>query len=259
MDEMFFYDANAGIGRTPMDGGEPDAKGLLADMDYYGIEKALVRHNNIDMLGALQTNREITGILETDDPERRLTGVWCILPEQCGEMPPPDELFRRMKANRIGALILSPRCHFYIPCRLTVGGIMDAARERRVPVFLDKMNSEVPGMEGWEMIYRFMAEFPENICILCDFPGKWGHDRQVRPLLENYGGFYYATSGYWNVHGIRDYARKYGAERFLYGSGFPYFGHGSQMTQIRHSGLSAAEAALIAGGNLKRLMEEEDL
>lgn len=259
MDDLFFYDVNCGVGRTPMDGSEPDMTALLAEMDYYGIEKGLVRHNNIDMLGALQSNIEIASMLKKYDPAERLSGVWCILPEQCDEIPPADEFFLQMKDNRIKALILSPNKHFFIPNRMTIGKIMDAAKERHIPVFLDKMNYDMPGLDGWEMIYRFMAEFPENICILCDFPGKWGHDRQVRPLLETYSGFYYATTGYWNVRGIRDYAEKYGAERFLYGSGFPYFNHGSQMTQIKFSGLSAGDNAKIAGGNLQRLLERVEL
>ena len=256
MDELIFRDVNCAVGLSPLDGTEPGVKELLAEMDYYGVAEALVKHNNFDFLGALQCNIELAEMLEEFDPDKRLSCVWGILPEQCGELPEPDEFFRQMAAARSKALMLSPDAHRYIACRRTIGKLMDAAAERNIPVFLDKLNYNAQGMAGWQKIYDFMEIFPENIFILCDFPGKWGNDRLVRPLLEGFPKFYFCTSGYWNVRGLGEYAQKYGADRLLYGSGFPFYNHGSQMPQIKFSGLSDAENAMIAGGNMKKLMDE---
>ena len=248
MDDIFFFDADCQIGSGPNDGVGPTVSEFLDEMDEYGIDRALVRHINAPMVGALESNRDLAELLK-DDEQGRLTGVWSILPSQCRELPEPDEFFRQMKENRIGALILYPYDHRYVPCRLTLGKIMDAARERRIPVLVNAFSGQ------WRDLYAFAAEFPQNILILCDTYGKWGHDRWVRPLLETYPGFHYGMTGYWVPEGIRDLADTYGAERFLYSSGYPRYIQGSGMLQLKYSGLEKDKIAQIAGENLAGLLK----
>ena len=49
------------------------------------------------------------------------------LPDQCPELPQGDEFFSAMKRHGIRALTLLPDDHMFIACRLSIGGIMDAA------------------------------------------------------------------------------------------------------------------------------------
>ena len=109
------------------------------------------------------------------------------------------------------------------------------------------------------MLYNFMKEFPRLTCIYVENCGKWGSDRNIRPLLENYAGFHFETAGYWVPGGIADLAEEYGAERIIYGSNFPKFNHGNGMLQLKHSGLSADKVALIAGKNLENLLKGAQL
>ena len=252
MDDLFFFDADCKIGSGPNTGIGPSVRELLDEMDEYGIDRALVRHINAPMVGALESNRELAEMLNADE-SGRLTGVWSILPSQCRELPEPDEFFRQMKENRIGALTLYPYDHRYVPCRLTLGKIMDAARERKVPVLVNAFSGK------WPDLYAFVAEFPKNILVLCDNVGKWGYDRQVRPMLEMYPDFYYGMTGYWVPEGIRDLADTYGAERFLYSSGFPRYVQGSGMLQLKYSGLEAERIERIAGKNLEDLLKGAQL
>lgn len=250
MKECMFFDANCRIGNS-MNAPGPDAKELLSDMNTYGVDKALVRHAAIPT-GALSSNRFLAEMLRTDD-SGRLVGVWCILPDQCGEIPPPARFFTEMKENRIGALTLSPFEHRYVPCRWTLGKIMDAAAERRVPVLLDAFAGK------WPELYSFLKEFPENVFLYFDAWGKWGTDRQIRPLLENFPRFYFGTTGYWIPEGLRDLAEIYGAERILYASGFPTFNQGNQMLQLKQSGLDKAAIEKIAGLNLEKRLKGAQL
>lgn len=252
MKDLMFFDASCRIGNF-FNGGfcAGSAAELLKEMDYYGVDKALVRHINLDK-GALCTNKSLADMLR-DDAEERLTGVWCLLPSQCKEIPEPDEFFRLMKKNRIGALTLSPFEHRYVPCRMTIGKIMDAAAERRIPVLLNAFAAK------WQELYQFMETFPRNVFLFQEGWGKWGSDRNIRPLLENYPDFYFETSGYWVPEGIRDLAETYGAERILYGSGFPRYNQGSGMLQLKHSGLKQEDVELIAGKNLERILKGAEL
>ena len=96
MRELFFHDAMCAAG-MPFHGGNVAAtpEALLAEMDYYGIDRALVRHVNLDAAGAVLSNRVLADFLRNDSSDR-LHGVWCILPEQCDELPEPDEFFRSL-------------------------------------------------------------------------------------------------------------------------------------------------------------------
>ena len=158
-----------------------------------------------------------------------------------------------MKAARIGALTLSPFEHRYVPCRMTIGKIMDAAAERRIPVLLNAFS------DRWSELYAFMEKFPRNVFIYQEKTGKWGSDRNIRPLLEQYGNFYFEITGYWIPEGIRDLADRYGAHRILYGSGFPTYSQGAPMLQLKHAGLSPADFELIAGKNLERILKGAEL
>lgn len=252
MNDIFFFDSNCAIG-LPMNGGmcAADGAALLAELDYAGVEKALVRYINTD-IAIPYSNAFLAGLLEKET-QNRLTGVWTILPSQCHELPEPDAFFNSFKANKIGAVTLYPVEHRYVPCRLTLGKILDAAAERKVPVLLN-------GFSGrWNDLYAFMKEFPKLTCIYVERVGKWGSDRNIRPLLENYEGFHFETAGYWVPGGIADLADEYGAHRILYGSNFPQYNHGNGMLQLKYSGLSPEKVALIAGRNLENLLKGAQL
>ena len=252
MKDGMFFDSNCRLGTGSA--GEaclPDVNTLFAEMDYYGVDRALIRHTNI-IKGALTSNEKIADFLR-NDPQQRLCGTWCILPSQCDEIPAPHLFFAQMKAARVGANTLSPFEHRYVPCRLTLGKILDAAAERKVPVMLDAFAGK------WAELYAFLKEFPRLTCVYLESGGKWGSDRNIRPLLENYAGFHVDTAGYWVPEGIRDLAEKYGAGRILYGSGLPRYNHGNGMLQLRHSGLSDKDFALISGKNLESLLKGAEL
>lgn len=250
MDDMIFFDANCRIGNA-CDAPGASAAELIREMDRYGVDRALVRHSGIAD-GALCSNRYLTEMLRADT-SGRLTGVWCILPDACDEQPEPEEFFRQMAAAKIGALTLDPFAHRYVPCRLTLKKIMAAAAARKVPVLLNSFAGK------FTELYRFVEEFPDNTLIYAENVGKWGSDRNLRPLLENFPEFYMDIAGYWVPEGIRDLAEKYGTDRILFGSGFPRYNQGCGMLQLKHCGLPDEAVSAIAGKNLQNLLGRAQL
>ena len=250
MKELMFFDANCRVGDYRK--ACPGVTELLADMDYYGVDKALVRHNAIPK-APLTANKKIAEVLRTEDPDQRLTGVWCIMPDSCDEIPAPDEFFRQMKENRIGAITLSPFEHRYQPRRIVIGKIMDAAAERKVPVLLDAFAGQ------WAHLYDFLERFPKNTFIYAESWGKWGSDRNIRPLLETYENFHFEIARYWVPEGIYGLVQKYGADRILYGTNFPDGNQGCGMLQLKYSKLDDESIAKIAGKNLERILKGAEL
>ena len=220
---------------------------LLAEMDRNGVSRAVVYHGNTGMVGAAYANNELAeGIRSHAD---RLTGIWSILPEQCHELPDVEHIFVAMKENNIGALTLFPTWHRWIPNKLTIGRLMEAVTERKVPVYLPLCNGE----GGWKWVYDFMKEFPKATTIVTTL-GLWGSDRNLRPLLENYPNLHAEMSQYWVPEGITDMAKIYGADKLLYGSGMPKMGFGSTMLSIVNLQLPEGDIEKIASGNIKRLL-----
>lgn len=250
-----FFDANCSLG-APMNEMVCHADtvaDLYAEMDRNGVDKALVAYLNAQSAGPVFANHTLAKML-ADDVEGRLFGVWQILPEDCDELPHGEAFFKAMKERRIvAATHLAGPCR-WVPCRLTIGGVMDGLRERRIPLLTSPTNYA----DGWTGLYRFIEEFPENIYILIP-GGLWGTDRVIRPLLANYPNTYLETSTFWQPEGLRDIARKYGADRIVYGSGFPKFNQGAMMTVVHNLELDEAERRLIASGNLERIISEEQL
>ena len=83
-----------------------------------------------------------------------------------------------------------------------------------------------------------------------------GQDRYFRPLIERYPRFYVDTTRYECDGGIAAFCRKYGPERMLFGSGFPDIPFFGGVLTLMHADIPDGAKEAIAGGNLRRLLEE---
>lgn len=252
MEDLRFFDANCQIGipfnKRSLVFAESCCE-LLNELDRNGIEYALVRHASIPETGAAATNNLINELLAKDCSER-LYGVWSILPDSTEETLTGDSLFHAMKKNKIRALTLHPSGHRFIADPVSIGKVMEEAAECKIPFIIS------PDIFGsWRELYCFVADFKDNIMI-CNPNHLWGSDRYFRPLLEKYATFHLDCAAYWIPEGVEILAKRYGAERILYGSGYPYYNHGSMMCAIKHANLSDAEKQLIAHGNIERIISE---
>ncbi len=255
MKELRFFDANAQIG-TPMHGGleyAPSTAALLREMDRNGVDRALIRDVNLTNAGAGYANDAVCKWL-ADDLDERLAGVWSFLPAATRELPEGKAFFDGMKKNRIRALIPDPAGHKWVANRLSIGKIMDEAAERRIPILVGTHT-----LGSWEAVYAFCKEFPNNRYICMTHGLYWGTDRYFRPLLENYPGFHLEISTYWVPEGVTDLVNDYGAERVLYGSGYPGYMFGSMMLSLKNSDIDDEAKRRVAGGNLERLLDEVQL
>jgi hypothetical protein len=246
---MRFFDCNAYFGlpsRRPL-APIPDAGSLLSEMDYCGVEKALVWHI-AQHDGAPQPGNEL--LAEGIRPHSRLLGCWSILPNQAHEFPSPAVFFDQMRQARVKALRAFPVSHHFLLNAVAMGSWLEAMVEFRLPLLLS-----VARGANWDIAYALLAEFPDLVCVICDH-GCWGEDRRFRPLVEGYPHVYVDTSQYLLDGGIEAFVADYGAERMLYGSGFPESYHGGMMLALKHAQIPEEAKTAIAGGNLERILAE---
>lgn len=215
-------------------------------MNSYGIERALVWHTAQLDGGPITGNPMLTQAIKDND---RFTGTWTILPPQTGEFD-TVELFDQMKANRIAALRTFPTEHKYLLRRSVFGHFFDEATEHGIPVLYSVNDLR----DRWIELYDFMEDYPLLTCIICDV-GVWGVDRFTWPLLEMYPNLYLETS-YLSLEagGLDAAIKKFGASRFVYGSGFPYRYPEAGIMDLIHADTSSYEINQIAWQNMDNIM-----
>lgn len=245
--EMKFFDANLYVGLPKRSIYRPaaSAQELLRELDKQDIEKAIVWHIGQYELSPIDGN----GLLaKTVNGQKRLYGCWAILPPQTGEVITED-FFRRMKENRIVALRAFPDFQRFLLNRVVFASFLDEVSERKIPLLLsmEKGNS-------WQGVYNLLKDFPELTCILCDI-GIHGVDRYTWPLLENYRNVYLETSllalGYGQLEAT---VKKFGAQRIVFGSGFPERYPEGPVCEVLHSDIAAQDREKIACLNLEKII-----
>jgi uncharacterized protein len=247
-----FYDCNAYFGRPSVRPLLPVATAgeILEEMDASGVSKALVWHI-VQHDGSPQIGNQL--LAEAIQNQPRLTGCWTILPNQTKEFPPIDQFIAEMRQARVLGLRVFPVTHHHLLNGVSMGSWLEPMVARQIPLFLS-----VARGADWEIAYDLLAEFPNLVCVICDH-GCWGEDRRFRPLIERYPNVYIDTAQYLLDGGIEDFVATYGAERMLFGSGFPESYFGGMMLAIRHAQISIEAKEAIAGKNLERIFSQVNL
>ena len=243
--ELEFLDCNLSYG--PQGAGElkccADIGGLAAEMGRAGVSGGLVIKT---VKEAVLANSELA-----DDIRDRaeLKGVWQLLPSCTGEIAPPHDLAKIMKANNIGALTLNPKAHRYMPRRPAIGDYLEMACERGVPVLLNTARGLT-----LEQADDIMHDFPGLTAVLT-FDNCWGSDRLLRPFLDAYPNLCLDMTYMLTDCGLPDLLKKYPAERILFGSGFPASYMGAHILVVKHAEIPGEAKIKIAGANLRKLLE----
>jgi len=222
---------------------------LLAEMSYYNISEALVHHakqrDDSPLIGNEILLKEIEGF-------DRLHGTLAILPLQTGELRSIEAIMNKMRAKDIRAFWAFPAEHRYSMSRTALGAFYDLMVERNIPLFIH-INESCEGLTGWRLIETILADVPDLTLVVTEH-GSWGQDRFFRPLIEKYENLYLEISRYELDGGIKDFCKRYGAERLLFGTGFPGWNPGGPILMLAQADISMRERDMIASGNLERIL-----
>ena len=253
--DITYFDCNAAFGSPSTGVYSPclTADELLSEMDWAGVDRALVHHSLMCEQSPVVGNAVLAESI-ADRP--RLVGSWAILPPQTVELAP--QFFTAMDQANIRALWAFPDDHRYILGRITFGRFLDELSERRIPLFIPRDAGGPRHPDTWNLVYRLLAEYPDLTLVVAAH-GSWGEDRYFRPLFERYPSFYIDISRYELDCGLRDLVAKYGAGHLLYGSNFPQHAMGGPRMMVARAEIDEEARQAIAGGNLERLLKEVEL
>jgi len=106
----------------------------------------------------------------------------------------------------------------------------------------------------WRLLYDLSQRYPTLPIILTGWSGL--ASRSFYPLAQACPNLHLDTSRYALFQGMEAFCRLVGARQLIYGSGVPFMEPGVPMTTILYADISQEEKALIAAGNLERLLAE---
>lgn len=251
---MEFFDCNCWYGMVEKPPLAPATRPeqVLEAMDRVGIARALVRHAAVSAETPEVGNR-LT--VEGCAVSGRLVPSWGILPPQTRELGEVADFLEAMRLADVRALWAFPAVHRYHLNTTTMGALLDEMEAREIPLFLHRRTSVGGGDDVYRIADEVLADFPALHLVIVGH-GSWGEDRYFRPLMERYDNFAVDTSRYELDGGIESICDVYGPERLLFGSQFPETPPGGPLLTLLHADISDEDRALIAGGNLARMLEE---
>ena len=255
MSAISYFDAYCTIGRTlRWAPGMPEtAEQILAAMDHFGIHEALVVDSLCASTDPPAGNERV---LQRIQAHPRLHAAWAGLMTGSRELPPPEQLLERMRAESVRALFL-----FYgqFDIRLDEWGVDDLLEpfaEARAPVFFcptKLLDAGRVDATDWANIVRICRRFSE-LPIVVSESRIYGGQRSLYQALDRCPNLHVDLTAIWLHKRIEFICREFGADRLVWSSRLPEFSPAAPLTQINCSGISADDLALIAGGNLRRLL-----
>ena len=241
--KLDIFDCNACFG----DSGRPafsyarTASQLIEEMDFCGIDRALVYHAGQRFGSPQEWNAQLSAEVRSLD---RLEATWAILPWQTGEQAEPQEFVEAMRAKGIRALRAFPQEHHYRLNGCTFGPLLRLLIEKRIPLLVK---------DHLVAVGDLLAEFPD-LTVVAVNQGPHSLERYLRPLVETYPNLYLDTSYYLLDGAIEEFCERYGPGRLLFGSGFPDNCSGSSLLRLIQAHIGPQAKQAIAGGNLQRLL-----
>jgi len=251
------FDANCQVGRhlKLQAGGPHTVEDLLADMDHCGISEALV----LDCVS--RENHPADGnrrILETTGPHPRLHPAWVALPpSETEEQPEPEVLLQEMRRHHVGALFLFPRLYHFSLADWCIDALLEPLADARVPVFLKydelALGGWPPDTTDWDEVVAVCRRWPDLPVIVTE--ERIRHvNRMVYRALDACDKLHLELSGYWLHRGVEYITARWGAERLVFGSCWPYTGQACTLATLTTADIHEADKRRIAGDNLRALM-----
>lgn len=260
MSNLRFFHVNAVIGE-PLYSGETGQFGcyvgpedLLAEMDYCGVECALVSHWDAMKVHPSMGNERL---LEQLRGQRRLFPCWVVLPHHTGESPEPKRLLAEMGRNDVRAVRLLPGLFHFSLADWSAGELLEALEYERILTIIDAEPAE---------LHSLCERYPDLPVVSTN-----SELRFLYPLLSQHPNLYVSMEGPSHPDMIEDICQRFGAGRLLFGSPhvppvFPTHNLrdepgawriGPSVAVVAYARISREEKEKVAGGNLRSLLHLE--
>lgn len=252
-----FFDCNATVGRpsAPTFGSWLSSRGLLAEMDQFGIDEALIAHIYAQELDGSEGNQHT---LSAASSSARLHAQATLVP-RFG--PRADAKLGNEIDGLVAASCLAVRLHpnpthqimdeavyarQYELTPAVVDPILDALERRRLPLFVELAQTNWRELTDICRAYSDLPVVATNV--------SYTHKRSLFALLDAFPNFFCDTSCFHAYRGIEEVCDSFGPGHLLFGTRAPTFNLLAGKALVSYAEIDDGHKAAIAGGNLRRLL-----
>ena len=214
-------------------------------MERLAIGRALVRTDFEEM----DTNPLYSNRLLYEECARHKGLVPCpvVLPRGPGDAPPEEEQIGELLACGSSAVTVRPGVDGWSTAPWCAGTLFGLLEERRIPVLWR-------AALGFDPLADLAARYPRLPFVVFHVSYR---ARLIFSLLKAFPNVYVSVGSPFSAHqGLEMLTAAVGAERLLFGTGFPYAEPTCGITILTYGGLSEAQKRLIGAGNLDKLIGE---
>ncbi len=256
-----FFDVNCVVGRVnrPLPTTRHDPDDILGELRRHGVDEVLVAHAHA-VERTMEANTTTLNITR-DRPGTR--PVWVIPQHTTLDIPEPDQFVDDLLASGVAAVRTAPSpYHGHLVAPWALGPVWHRLEEARVPMLLAQSDlgryPDAPSL-GFSAanIYEICHNYPNLPIVL--LRTNFSALRVLVPLLRECPNLY-AEISFFTVHrGLEVLAHEVGPQRLIFGSGMPWGPPGPAVVATTFAQLPREQRALIAGDNLRRLLDEVKL
>jgi len=248
-EELQAFDAHCWLGRSndllPVAPGP--AEDVIQQMDACGIARALVSHTLARYYYPQVGNERL---LEEIKDQDRLEGCFVLLPPVTGELGKLDAYLDTMVGQGIRSVRLFPNSHHYSLSDWSLGPLLNALEERRIPLFIWHRETD------WDTLHRLCHAHPHLPVILEQTSEEaYWNARYLYALLDTCENLLVEIANFVLYLGLDALVARFGAQRFIYGSHLPVDDPNAILMLITDGDFTSTDKELIARKNLERVLE----
>ena len=211
------------------------------------ITGGLVSHWRGKTVSAQDGNLALQAALPSfpDDTYAVWTGL-PLNPAEPGPLPGQGDLPEGVRGVRV-----FPKSHNYPLAGWVIGSLCDWLVEHRLPLFIWHVELD------WPSLHARAGKFPQlKVIVETQTQKILYHTRPLFALMRECRNVLVEISNFVGVRLVEYAVEQFGAERLIFGSFQPISDPLVPIGMVIDAEISDSEKALIAGGNLRRLIEE---
>lgn len=221
---------------------------IMRELASHHIQDALITNEYCLSYNAGVGNEQLLTLLEG---QKSAYGAIVWAPELAIGRTQIEGYLERMMAGKAASVRMFPKKLNYSLKKWQVGDVLLTMESRRIPLILWHMET------NWDTVHDICASYPRLPVIIEGNDQKLlYHNRFFIPLLESCPNLYIETHGLVQ-HGSFEYiVNERGIDRLVFGSYFPYNDPNSAMMMITDAEIPEQTKFDIAGGHMRRLIEQ---
>ncbi|SKD10009.1 Predicted metal-dependent hydrolase, TIM-barrel fold [Chitinophaga ginsengisegetis] len=218
---------------------------LISEMEHCSVSGALVSYTMSTFYDAMYSNLELSNMLK---PYSHLFAVWNVMPALTNEFPSAEELGRKMQEHNVRAVSIHPATNGWNWKATYQQDILRWLNEQQVLTII-----QLSEIGDWQDLEELLLQFPKIPVLITGV--YWSDQRNLIPMMENHSNLHCTFDCLQNMYGIEYMYSKGLVKQMVFGTNAPIMSVGAHRTFIDYAEIPEDARALIAGGNLTRLLK----